>query len=168
MKKPRRSFCSFLQINNILCGINEQDGKAVLEMLISTLLKHSPGLDADFVRKEVESREALYQTMIAPGLAVPHARIPGLSQALTAMACIPAGCEFGGDSKAKVMILLLTPVDDPNMHIQLFSALAVEFIDPEVMEKIAAMETPQDVFDHFLRHAADMPDFLKAADEAAF
>ncbi len=164
MKKEQNIFCNFLQTNNILCGIKEPDGKVVLEKLITTLQRHSPELDVDFVRKEVESREALYPTMIAPGFAIPHARIPGLPQPLTAIGCIPSGSEFGGKTKAKVMILLLTPVDDPNLHVQLLSALAVEFSKPGTTEKIAIMASPQEVFDHFAHNQAEIPDYLKAAD----
>ena len=163
MKKQQNIFCNFLQQNNILCGIREPDGKAVLGKLISTLLQHFPGLDSDFVRKEVESREALFPTMVAPGFAIPHARIPGLTEPLTAIACIPEGCEFGGKTKAKVMILLLTPVDNPNLHVQLLSGLALEFGDPAVTEKIAAMDSPQDVYNHFFSNVT-IPDYLKAGD----
>ena len=41
-----------------------------------------------------------------------------------AIACIPEGCDFGTENKAKVMVLLLTPVDNPNLHVQLLSGLA--------------------------------------------
>ena len=164
MKKEQNIFCRSLQKNNILCGIREPDGKVVLRELISTLQQHSPGLDTDFVRKEVESREALFPTMIAPGFAIPHARIPGLAEPLTAIGCIPDGCEFGGTTKAKVMILLLTPVDNPNLHMQLLAALAVEFGDPAVTEKIAAMTSPQAVYDHFFSNINSIPDYLTAAD----
>ena len=163
MKKQPNIFCNFLQMNNILCGLKEADGKIVLGKLISTLQQHSPGLDIDFVRKEVESREALFPTMVAPGFAIPHARIPGLAEPLTAIACIPAGCEFGGKTKAKVMILLLTPVDNPNLHVQLLSGLAVEFSDPAVTEKIAGMNSPEEVYNHFFSNVT-IPDYLKAAD----
>ena len=164
MEKEQNIFCNFLQINNILCGIGETDGKVVLEKLITTLLRHSSGLNIDFVRKEVESREALFPTMIAPGFAIPHARIPGLSAPLTAIGCIPDGCEFGGKTKAKVMILLLTPVDNPNLHVQLLSALATEFSKPETTEKIARMATPQEVYSHFSDNKTRIPDYLTAAD----
>ena len=164
MKKEKNIFCNFLQINNILCGISEQDGKVVLEKLITTLQRHSPELNIDFVRKEVESREALFPTMIAPGFAIPHARIPGLPEPLTAIGCIPEGCEFGGKTKAKVIILLLTPVDNPNLHVQLLSALAVEFSKSEITEKISRMSTPQEVYNHFSDNETQIPDYLTAAD----
>ena len=162
MKKQQNIFCNYLKKNNILCGIREPDGKVVLGKLISTLLQHSPGLDNDFVRREVESREALFSTMVAPGFAIPHARIPGLAEPLEAIACIPEGCEFGGDTKAKVMILLLTPVDNPNLHVQLLSALAVEFADPAVTDKVAAMGSGEEIYNHFFSNAAAAPDYLTA------
>ena len=164
MKSKQRSFCNFLQVNNILCGVKETDGKVVLGKLIELLKRHFPELDIDYTRHEIESREALYPTMVAPGLAIPHARIPGLKDALTAVACIPEGCDFGGDTPAKVMVLLLTPVDDPNLHIQLLSALAVEFEDEKVTEKIAVCSTAQDLLNHFSCGVSTIPDYLKAAD----
>ena len=164
MKKQQNVFCKFLQKNNILCGIKGPDGKIVLRELISILQQHSPGLDADTVRQEVESREALFPTMIAPGFALPHARIQGLSEPLIAIGCIPDGCEFNGKTKAKVMVLLLTPIDNPNLHVQLLSGLAVEFADPETTDRIAAMSSPEEVYNHFFNGMDELPDFLKASD----
>ncbi len=164
MKKQHRSFCNFLQENNIVCGVNETNGKVVLENLIALLKRHYPDLDIDYTRKEVESREALFPTMVAPGLAIPHARIPGLSEPLTAMACIPEGCDFGTDDKAKVMILLLTPVDNPNLHVQLLSALAAEFKEDGITAEISAMKSAADVMNYFSADTAVIPDYLKAGD----
>ncbi len=164
MKHERRCFCNFLQINNIICNVEESDGKVVLGNLIELLKRHYPELDADYTRREIESREALFPTMIAPGLALPHARIPGLPEALTAIACIPGGCDFGSGNRARVMILLLTPVDDPNLHIQLLSALASEFEDPAVTEKISMATSPQELLNHFSCGLAAIPDYLKAVD----
>ena len=163
MKTPARSFCNFLQINNILCNVSEKDGSVVLGKLIEILKRHYPELDIEYTRNEIASREAIFPTMIAPGLALPHARIPGLTEPLTAVACIPAGCDFGG-SQAKVMILLLTPVDDPNLHIQLLCALAAEFEDESVTGKISRMESPQELLNFFSCGLAAIPDYLKAAD----
>ena len=164
MKNQRRCFCNFLQVNNIICQVGENDGNVVLGKLIELLKRHYPELDADYTRKEIASREALFPTMVAPGLAIPHARIPGLAEALVAVACIPEGCDFGGASKAKVMVLLLTPVDDPNLHIQLLSALAAEFEDFANVDKVATMSAPSELLNHFACGLASIPDYLKAGD----
>lgn len=164
MKQDARSFGSFLQANNILCGVSDSDGKIVLEKLMNLLKRHFPDLDVEYAGNEVESREAIFPTMISPGLAVPHARIPGLHEPLTAFACIPDGCDFGAADKAKVMILLLTPVDNPNLHIQLLAALAKEFKDPGFVSRISQLASPQEVIDIFNGDDATIPDFLKASD----
>jgi CBS domain-containing protein len=83
---------------------------------------------------------------------------------LTAIACIPEGCDFGASSKAKVMILLLTPVDNPNLHIQLLSALAQAFKDEAVTEKASKCATAQDLIALFSADDTKIPDFLKASD----
>ena len=164
MKQDARSFGSFLQANNILCGVTDSDGKIVLEKLMNLLKRHFPELDIEYARNEVESREAIFPTMISPGLAVPHARIPGLHEPLTAFACIPDGCDFGTADKAKVMILLLTPVDNPNLHIQLLAALAKEFKEPDFVSRISQLSSPQEVIDIFNGEESTIPDFLKASD----
>lgn len=164
MKEPENSFCNYLQVNNILCGLSETDGKVVLEKLIGLLKRHFPALDIDYTRQEIESREALFPTMVAPGLAIPHARIPGLTEPLAAMACIPGGCSFGTPDPARVMVLLLTPVDNPNLHIQLLSALALSFKDPAVTEKVAGASSQQEVFEFFTCKTEKIADYLTAKD----
>lgn len=164
MKQQRRTFCNFLQENNIVCGVNENNGKIVLENLISLLKRHYPELDIEYTRKEVESREALFPTMVAPGLAIPHARIPGLTEPLSAIACIPGGCDFGTDDKAKVMVLLLTPVDNPNLHMQILAALANEFKDIDTIEKVSQITTAQEVISFFSADGSVIPDYLRASD----
>lgn len=164
MNKDVLSFGSFLQCNNILCGVTDTDGKIVLDKLITLLKRHFPALDLEYTRREVESREEIFPTMVAPGLAIPHARIPGLLEPLAAVACIPEGCDFGTADKARVMILLLTPIDNPNLHIQLLSALAKSFKDDSLTVKLAGAAAPAEVIQEFSGGNAVIPDFLKAAD----
>lgn len=164
MNNQQNILCNFLRKENILCGVRELDGQAVLGKLIALLKQHSADLDIDLVRKEVENREALFPTMVAPGFAIPHARIAGLAEPLMAIACIPEGCDFGTENKAKVMVLLLTPVDNPNLHVQLMAALAADFVNPDVTEAVSLMGSPAQVYKHFSRTVTTRPDYLKAID----
>jgi CBS domain-containing protein len=62
------------------------------------------------------------------------------------------------------MILLLTPVDNPNLHVQVLSALATEFSAEGVTDKIANMASAQEVMDYFSEGKTAIPDYLKAGD----
>ena len=62
--------------------------------------RHYPKLDIEHAGEEVRARESMFSTVIAPGLAVPHARIAGLPFPLVAVASTPAGVSASaGDSK---------------------------------------------------------------------
>ena len=165
MTETQKHFHDFLSANNILCNVKCADRDELLRLLLSTLKRHHPGLDLDLAAREVKEREELFPTVIAPGLAVPHARIPDLSAPLVAMACSPEGVDFASEmGPVKVTILLLTPVDEPNLHMQLLAALAGDFGGEGVVDRVAAMKTPAEVIGCFSGSEHTMPTYLKAAD----
>ncbi len=167
MSETKRNFHEYLFANNILCGVHENDGRTVLNKLLAVLKRHFPELNIELATREVLAREELFPTVIAPGLAVPHARIPGLEAPLVAMACIPGGAAFNTDSPVVVMILLLTPVDEPDLHMQLLSALAGTFRKPEAIGEAAKLGTPAAVISYFSGNKIVIPDYLKARDVMA-
>ena len=164
MEDKKNGFLEYLPLNNILCAVQERDGNAVLTRLLALLKCHFADLDIDLATREVLAREALFPTMIAPGLAVPHARIPGLKTPLAAVAAIPNGADFNAECPVKVMVLLLTPIDEPNLHMQLLAALARSFAKNETIDQVAGSATPNEVWEYFSGRAVKIPDFLKAAD----
>ena len=165
MTEGKRNFYEFLSANNIICHAKAPDGNTLLTNLLDLLKRHFPSLDIECATREVMEREALFPTLIAPGLAVPHARIPDLSEPLVAMACTPDGVAFNvPDEEVRVMILLLTPLDEPNLHMQLLAALAGEFSDSDAIDRVAAMNTPAEVISYFSGNQIAMPDYLTAGD----
>ncbi len=56
----------------------------------------------------------------APSLAIPHARLPGLKSSAAALALADRPLSVGG---ARVILLLLTPDDDPAVHLKLLGGL---------------------------------------------
>jgi len=166
MSDKKRHFYEFLPINNILCGTGIGDRDRLLQAMLEMMKRHHQNLDLEQAVAEVSARETVFPTVIAPGLAVPHARINGLPQPLVALACVPEGVDFRSEmGAAKVVILLLTPVDDPNLHLQILAELGERFGDPELVNRLAEKKTPLEVMEELAgSHSAAMPDYLKAAD----
>ncbi len=165
MIESKRHFQEYLSANNIICHAKDPDGDALLKRLLDLLQRHFPELDIDYAAAEVNAREALFPTIIAPGLAVPHARIPNLQEPLVAMGCAPDGVEFHvPEMPVKVMILLLTPLDEPNLHMQLLAALAGDFCAPEAINRVSRLGTPNEVIRYFSGNQVVMPAYLTAAD----
>lgn len=165
MTQDKHHFYEFLTQNNVLCQIPAMGSTELLDRMLKMLKRHHPALDLDLATREIVAREELFPSMIAPGLALPHARLPGLTEPLLALALSPAGVDFGEDAGvAHVVSLLLSPVDEPNLHLQICSALAGEFTDPAAIEAVAELKSQTDVIAYFRRGStAVIPDYLKAA-----
>ena len=171
-------FSDFLFANNIVCGVTETDGGKVIDLLLGLLKRHYPSLDEEEARAEIIKREKVFPCVIAPGLAVPHARLAKLDTPIIAIACSPAGINYGGgtdnmktqvislnmNALVNVMVLILTPLDDPNLHLQVMSMLAKSFSDFSNIRLVSAMKTPADVTAFFGAGKVQMPEYLIAKD----
>ena len=160
-----RHFCDLLPINNIVCRSAIADRDELLRELLRMLKRHHPGLDLELAEREVTAREQLFSTVIAPGLAVPHARLPGMDAPLMGMICTPAGVDFGSElGRAQVTLLLLTPMDEPDLNLQIVSELARLFSDSTMIDRVLECATPAQVLELFGAHRHELKTFLTAGD----
>ncbi|MBO5821825.1 MAG: PTS sugar transporter subunit IIA [Lentisphaeria bacterium] len=163
----KQKFSDYLSLNNILCNVAGADEETVLCKLLEALNRHYPKLDIKNAGDEVRARESMFSTVIAPGLAVPHARIAGLPFPLVAVASTPQGVTVSNsDDKVIMTVLVLTPLDEPNLHLQILAALSSVFADSKRLEALAAV-TDANSFFAALTNAEgedDLPSFLQAAD----
>ena len=163
--KDYRHFCELLPVNNIVCRSTISDRDELLLELLKMLKRHHPELDMELAKREVSAREELFPTMISPGLAVPHARLPDMETPLMGMVCTPGGVDFGSDlGKAQITLLLLTPEDDPNLHLRIVSELARLFSDATMVDRVLECATPAEVLELFGAHHHELKTFLSAGD----
>lgn len=161
MPEKLKNFYTCLSADNILCntcGLNEQQ---IILSLTNLAAKDAPELDIQNAIEEIEKREALFSTVIAPGLAVPHARLTTIDKPLIAMACCPQGINFH-NQQVKILVLLLTPLSEPNLHLQLMAALAKDFSAEDAIDRVAKFTVPQDVIEYFRSKEVVMVDYLTA------
>ena len=57
MSETKNEFTDFLFANNIVCGVTENDGAKVIDMLLDTLKRQFPQLNVEEARAEIEKRE---------------------------------------------------------------------------------------------------------------
>jgi len=161
-------FYELLPINNIVCASTLTDRNELLRELLRMLKRHHPALDLDAAVREVTAREELFPTVIAPGVALPHARMPGMETPLLGMVCTPGGVDFGSElGPVQVTLLLLTPVDNPNLHLQIISELARLFSDSTMIDRVLECATPAEVLELFGAHHQETAAFLTAGDVMA-
>lgn len=161
-------FQDFIDLSTIVCHSSGKDRESVICELIALAAQQNPSLDCEVVKKSVLAREALFSTVIAPGLAMPHCRVAGLDKVIVAMATSRCGVKFGeGDGEnVKVAVLVLAPVDEPLLHLRAVAALAREFSDPEKVKAVAELETAEEIVKFFRVMPMRLPEYLCAGDLA--
>jgi len=89
------------------------------------------------------AREQVLHSGVGHGVAVPHARVAGLSQAVVAIGLSPEGIAWGSrDGRAvRVIVFLLTPEQDARLHLDLLASIATTLRDPATVDLAATAKT---------------------------
>ena len=89
----------------------------------------SPQLDAQQVAAALLARERLGSTIVHPGLALPHARLPGLDRPVLCAVRLLQEVDFEGEM-VSLAIGVLVPEGEPSMHLELLRGLALTLGQP--------------------------------------
>lgn len=159
-------FSSLFTSYQVHCHTAHTDRDAVIQELVHALgpaLEHG---ELDDVANQVIAREDEMPSVVAPGIAIPHARIRGLQRLVVAMATSRKGIRFNkkADGLAKLIILVLTPHDSPALWLQTLSSLARILQAPGTSEKVAQLESGEQVWHFFDRGGLILPDYVCAGD----
>ncbi len=88
-------------------------------------------------------REVVAATGIGNGVAIPHARVPGLKEAIVIVGTSDPGINFDAPDgqPAHIIFLLLTPREDPTVQLNLSANIAKTFRDPDSLQKVLRTTT---------------------------
>lgn len=108
----------------------------IMELTESAAL--AAGLDQKAVYKAVWEREAALPTGIGKGIALPHARLAGITRPIVAIGISEAGVDFDAPDgePAHVIFLILTHEDDPGAQLEISSEIAHLFREHDLTPPI--------------------------------
>lgn len=135
LKKPRR-FLDYLRPRAFFPQLKAGSRDEAIGEL-SVPLAAALGLDPQLVVTAVRERERLMATGLGSGLAVPHARIEGLSGPAVGLGISHAGIDFDAPDgrPANLVFLLLTPRDDDGSQLELLADIARTFRGRDAREQ---------------------------------
>ena len=138
-----KNISSYLSDKRILFFPAGPSKRQVIGSLIAALdLK-----DPTAAIKAVLAREELGSTIIAPGLALPHGRIEGITRVEAAVGICPSGVEdpHGGGEPIRVYVLFLGPSDNMKENLFFLAAVSELFQKKGFLEKLCKLASPQGV-----------------------
>jgi len=114
------------------CGLRLTSKKRLLETLAELLASADTRLTPEVVFDHLIERERLGSTGLGHGIALPHARIPTVTESIGAFVQLSDGVDYDAIDNIPVDLAfaLLVPKDANEMHLQMLSRLATMFSDP--------------------------------------
>ncbi|MCB1925211.1 MAG: PTS IIA-like nitrogen regulatory protein PtsN [Gammaproteobacteria bacterium] len=127
-----------LELHRISIADPASSKKRILEQAARLLAGNGAELEAEPVFERLLERERLGSTGLAGGVALPHARMPGISETHGAFLRLDQPVEFDAlDGKpVDLVFALLVPEEATDEHLQLLSTLARMFNDDELCQRL--------------------------------
>ena len=135
-RTQKRTLPDFLSDKHLVLGLKARDVKGVIHEL-AMKAGEVVGIDGEEIYTNVWKREQLMRTGIGNGLAVPHARLEGLSKSYVFVGRSERGVDFDSPDgqRATLICMLLTPGDSQTAQLELLDMVARTFINEETRRR---------------------------------
>lgn len=154
-----------LNPENILFDMAVEQRDDALSLLVQHLHRTVDGFDPKEALQSLKEREKLLPTVIAPGVALPHARLQHMSRPLVAVGTTRKGIVFdSGRDPVNLVLLVLTPEADPSSYLRLLSMISTALKDVKVKDAVGRAAGAKDIAALFSSGAKGQKDYLTAAD----
>jgi CBS domain-containing protein len=115
--------------------------------------------------KALIERENEIPTIVGPGIAMPHVRLPDINQIIVGIATSKRGIIYAvGKEPIKLIILTLAPKAAPGAYLQAMSSLAKICQDPATADTVSGLATAEEVWRFFDCGGVMLCEHLRAVD----
>jgi len=136
----------YLPLNHVISELSADSRSEAIDELAAKAATLSDSQTAASIALAIHEREQQMTTALGDGVAIPHARLTDMQQAVIVMARAPRGVEWDApDGKPVQMIfLILTPLNDQHVQLQILQGVAQAIGSDSVRRQlIAAAGVPE-------------------------
>lgn len=129
----QRSVLDCLPAESVVLTIAADNREAALRELCLSAARQASYLDPDTLYQAVSARESAMGTALGNAIAVPHARLEGLERPIVISARSTQGIDWNAPDglPARLIFLILTPLNDHDQQIRIVGAIAAALNAPE-------------------------------------
>jgi len=110
-------------------------------------------VDEQEILAALQARESLGSTGVGNGIAIPHCRLKNVKDFVVGVVTVPSGVDFDAldAKKVRLIVYIVAPEVESSNHVRLLSVISQRLLAPNVLEQIVAEQTPEGVYQSFLR-----------------
>ncbi len=146
-RKNSLMLCHYLSPSHILILPGKVTKEVVVDKLLERLCELSKFQNPESIKRAVWDREKEGRTVLENGLAIPHARVPDLSELKACLAILPDSYVDSAENvKVNEVFLFLSPQDHFEAHLQMLAKISRVFQDPNFIDNLLKTTTSEEAF----------------------
>ena len=150
--RDRMRLIDFIHEENIVTDLHADSMEDAIRRLCRLMVEthHLDDVDESELLESVMKREAQVSTCLGGGLAVPHGTVPEGHAMLGVMGISQEGLaiETPDDKRVHCMVLLATPANERERHLQVLATLARTMgLDPNIQEQLYNAKSPAHAYE---------------------
>jgi NhaP-type Na+/H+ or K+/H+ antiporter/mannitol/fructose-specific phosphotransferase system IIA component (Ntr-type) len=149
--RRKANYLSFYTYPEQVLVLSPMDQTQLFTTMVENARERFPQLSLGPLVEELLQREKAYPTRLSHDVAVPHAHSAQLREPLCVVALIREGIPWDteeGSSLIRLVFMVLSPHDDPEVHLNLLAEIARVAAEGPVVQELLARETPQAFLDY--------------------
>ncbi|KFA86979.1 PTS sugar transporter subunit IIA [Archangium violaceum] len=137
----------FLSPEALIADLQARDKQAVLREMSAVLSRAHPSLKEDRLVEVLREREKLGSTGIGEGVAIPHGKLPGLTNLVAAFGVSRQGVDFEAiDGKpTHLFFALVAPENSAGVHLKALARISRLFKNPRFRASILDATSAADI-----------------------
>ncbi|MDR0885229.1 MAG: fructose PTS transporter subunit IIA [Clostridiales Family XIII bacterium] len=135
-----------ISVDSVKIGGTATDKNDVITQLVDLVSNSGAIADKEAFARAVSARESNGSTGVGEGVAIPHAKSEAVTKPAVAVLTLPAGVDFDSidGQPVKVALLIASPDDANNIHLDVLSRLSSLLLDPGFIGNLKAAKTAED------------------------
>jgi PTS system nitrogen regulatory IIA component len=137
-----------LEPGAVIADMRATSKSDALEELAGVVAKRHPTIDRERLVDVLHEREELGSTAIGEGIAIPHGKMPGLSNVVAVFGRSLKGVEFdsldGGPTR--LFFLLVAPEDSAGAHLKALARISRLLKDRDFRTRLLEASSPDTLF----------------------
>jgi PTS system nitrogen regulatory IIA component len=138
----------FLSPDRLLLGF-PSTSKGQLFHDLAALAGTATGIDPALILAALEQREKLGTTGIGEGVAIPHARLPGIERLVGFFVRLATPIEYDAldDAPVDLVFLLVAPESESTLQLKALARIARLLRDADLAARLRTEAAPEEVFE---------------------
>ncbi len=122
----------------IVPALASADKRGILEELAGHVAVRHPRIDRAALTKVLVDREALASTAIGEGVAIPHGKLPSVSEIVACLGRAPGGVDFDSMDKQPTFLffVLVAPESSTGAHLKALARISRVFKDQAFRKRL--------------------------------